>query len=509
VTDAHPPSAALVPRFISAVQWNTAISLATAIIQVGIVAAVARPLAPSDFGLYALANVMLVMARNFGDRGLITAIAREPVLDREVIGSAVLISCILAPSLALIVFGFAPLAATGSSAEERRVLEGLFRLTSMSLLISGLGAPAQAMMQRELRFREYGFLQLGGILIGTGGVTIVLAAAHYGPWSLVWGEIVNTALIAAGAWWTMRKRWAIAWPSTHTIRMGVVGMQMTVLRLLDVLWTQLPLVLAKAHLASFEVGLYQRGQTLADMGVQYTTGRVSAVLFPVMASRQDQEAFLRRLIPPMVGLYSLVLFPAATFVVLMAPDIVAVLLGSAWQNAAAPLAVIMVAFTILHSSQPASALLEAGAVFGPRMLGAALGAGVLLLVGSTLIAKLGLMGIAIAAIFSATVTALVYLVTVVRRFGVSPQDLFGWLCRSAVVSAFLGAAMTACNPFLFAHVPSPVARLGAMGVVAAAAMVVGFRLLAGKKRRRTLGTYLTGQLTGPALAVARLLGLDV
>lgn len=495
------------PRFISAVQWNAVISFATVIVQLGIIAVVARLLTPSDFGLYAIASVVLVIARNFGDGGLISAVVREPVLSREVVGAAVFISCIMASALSFVVLILAPLVAVALSSTEKNLLEPLIRLVSMSLLISGLGAPAQAMMQRDLRFRELGFLRLAGIVVGTGGVTIVLAAGGRGAWSLAWGEIANTTVLALGALWVVRERWTVSWHRAHTLRIGLVGVQMTILRVLDALWFQLPLVVLQANLSSFDVGLYQRSQTLVDMGIQYTTGRVSSVLFPVLAARQNCRALMSDVIPPMVGLYALFLFPVTVFVGIMAPDIVVVMLGSGWKRAAGPLVFIMIAFTILHTSQPASSQLEARAVFGPRMLSAGLGVVSVVAFSLVLIGLYGLLGIAFAAIISATITAIINLAAAVRRSGVPVRDLAGWLLRSATVSAFLAAAMMACYPLLLAYMVSPAARLAVMGLVAAMVTILGFRLFIGTTRRRTLANYLSQQPSRPTLAIAKVLGV--
>src|ERR1035437_6895630 len=121
----------LAQRFTHSVQWNVVISTATIAIQVGITAVLARLLTPSDFGLFAIANIVFVIATHLGQRGLIGAIIREPVLDQEVIGSAVLLACILSTALACVGFLLAPAAAFGSAVGEKSVLEGLVRLMSV------------------------------------------------------------------------------------------------------------------------------------------------------------------------------------------------------------------------------------------------------------------------------------------------------------------------------------------------------------------------------------------
>ena len=270
----------LAQPFTSAVRWNVAISVATVGVQFGITAIVARLLRPSDFGIFAIANVVFVIAANLGSVGLISAIVREPVLDQEIIGSAVLLSLCVALALASIgVLVVAPLIGRASGVDESATLQGLLQLISLAILISGIGDTAQAIMQRELRFRELGLVHLAALIFGMGASTIVLSLMGEGPWSLAYGCIAYVAIVSAGCWWRLRDRWSISWCGAHMLRIGLVGIQMSLLRMLDALWTQTPLVIANTQLSSFNVGLYQRAQSLVDTGIQATSGRVSAVIF--------------------------------------------------------------------------------------------------------------------------------------------------------------------------------------------------------------------------------------
>src|SRR6516165_12603224 len=122
----------LAQPFTSAVRWNVAISVATVGVQFGITAIVARLLRPSDFGIFAIANVVFVIAVNLGSVGLISAIVREPVLDQNIIGSAVLLSCCVAAALAAIgILILAPLAGLASGVGETGTLQGLLQLISL------------------------------------------------------------------------------------------------------------------------------------------------------------------------------------------------------------------------------------------------------------------------------------------------------------------------------------------------------------------------------------------
>jgi PST family polysaccharide transporter len=498
----------LAQRFTSAVQWNVAISVATVGVQFGITAVVARLLRPSDFGIFAIANVVFVIAAQLGAVGLILAIVREPVLDQEIIGSAVLLSCCVAAVLASIgILVVAPLAGLASGVAESGTLQGLLQLISLAILISGIGVPAQAIMQRELRFRELALVHLAALVLGMGASTVVLSLLGQGPWSLAYGCIAYVAIESAGCWWRLRDQWSISWGGAHMLRIGLVGVQMSLLRTLDALWTQMPLIIANTQLSPINVGLYQRAQSLVDTGIQATSGRVSSVIFPVMASRQDDDEFLREVIPPLIGIYSLFLLSVTVFVGVMASDIVALMLGPGWHDATNPLILIMIAYAILMISQPASSQLEARAVFRARIFAAGVGAASVAFLSLILGGKYGLNGIAVAAVISGTGMAAINFVAIVAHLGVSPRKIITWVLPATGVTGLLMVVLIVCSSFIGDRVWSPALRLVIMGSIAVTLVALGFRLFMSRTKRQMLSNYVFPGMSQPVISIAKIFGL--
>ena len=498
----------LAQPFTSAVRWNVAISVATVGVQFGITAIVARLLRPSDFGIFAIANIVFVIAANLGSVGLISAIVREPVLDQEIIGSAVLVSLCVALALASIgVLVVAPLIGLASGADESATLQGLLQLISLAILISGIGDTAQAIMQRELRFRELGLVHLAALIFGMGASTIVLSLMGKGPWSLAYGCIGYVAIVSAGCWWRLRDRWSISWCGAHMLRIGLVGIQMSLLRMLDALWTQTPLVIANTQLSSFNVGLYQRAQSLVDTGIQATSGRVSAVIFPVMASRQGHDEFLREVIPPLIGIYSLFLLPVTGFVVVTASDIVALMLGPGWHDATDPLIFIMIAYAILVISQPAGSQLEARAVFRARILGAGFGVASVALFGLVLAGKYGLNGIAAAAVISGAGMAAINFVAIAAHLRVSRRIIITWMLPAVGITGLLTVALIVCSFFIGHRVGAPALRLVIMGAIAIVVVAIGLRLFMDRTKRQVLSNYVFPGMSRQAISIAKIFGL--
>ena len=318
---------------------------------------------------------------------------------------------------------------------------------------------------------------------------------------------MHRLIVSAGCWWKLRDRWSISWRGAHMLRIGLVGTQMSLLRMLDALWTQLPLIIANTQLSSFNVGLYQRAQSLVDTGIQATSGRVSAVIFPVMASRQGHDNFLREVIPPLIGIYSLFLLPVTAFVVIAASDIVALMLGPGWHDATNPLIFIMIAYAILMIGQPAGSQLEARAVFRARILGAGFGTVSIALFGFVLAGKYGLSGIAVAAVVSGAGMAIINLVAIVAHLQVSPRNIITWVLPAVGITGLLTVVLIVCSSFIGHRVGAPAVRLVIMGSIAVVVVAIGFRLFMDRTKRQVLSKYVFPGMSRPAISIAKLLGL--
>jgi PST family polysaccharide transporter len=291
------------------------------------------------------------------------------------------------------------------------------------------------------------------------------------------------------------------------LRIGLVGVQMSLLRTLDALWTQMPLIIANTQLSPINVGLYQRAQSLVDTGIQATSGRVSSVIFPVMASRQDDDEFLREVIPPLIGIYSFFLLSVTVFVGVMASDIVALMLGPGWHDATNPLIFIMIAYAILMISQPAGSQLEARAVFRARIFAAGVGAASVALLSLILGGKYGLNGIAVAAVISGAGMAAINLVAIVVHLGVSPRKIITWVLPAAGVTGLLMVVLIVCSSFIGDRVWSPALRLVIMGSIAVALVALGFRLFMSRTKRQMLSNYVFPGMSQPAICIVKIFGL--
>ena len=170
--------------------------LIKACVDVASIVILARLLSPADFGLVAMASIVLNVLRSVGDCGLVMASTqRERLVDQQIStlfwinigGGTVLAVVSIACALILVaIFG------------EPRIM-GVTAALSVTLVAIGIGAQHDAVIRRKLK---YGLLhiidvfsQVLGLIIG-----IVSAVLGFGVWSLVAYQIVSRTARTAWLW---------------------------------------------------------------------------------------------------------------------------------------------------------------------------------------------------------------------------------------------------------------------------------------------------------------------
>lgn len=326
----------LIPQSIVALRWNAIVRVLGQLITWSVTLVVARLLSPADYGLLAMAVVFLQYVAILADMGLSTAIIQAPEIDcrklRQILGVALLIS--LAASLVA-------LAGSGVITKFYRepLLAPIIGMLSIQFVLNGLMAVPRGLAQRSLDFKRFSLVQLAGTVTGA-LVTLGLAAAGKGIWSLVTGNMVNLAVqvVAANILWPFRH-----WPlfSIDSARQMIsFGASVSGVGVLWLFWTSSDVWIAGRLLGKDLLGAYSVGMQIASMPVSRFGEIVTQVAFPAFSRLQDDlEARQRNLIQS-IRILSLGVFPVCWGLSVVAPELILVVIGERWAGAIVPLRVL-------------------------------------------------------------------------------------------------------------------------------------------------------------------------
>lgn len=334
-------------QVFTALRWTATARFAGQICTWAVTIYVIRILSPEDYGLMAMASVLIGFAVMVNELGFISALIQakdvSDYLIRQVFG-VVLVSNFL---VFLFVLMAAPYLAMFFE-EDRLTL--VTRVIALTLLISAWSAVPLAMLQREIRFERISVVEFSAVIVGS-LVTLSSAMLGLGVWSLVIGSLARTItttigiLFGSGFWMSPVFRFG------GLGRLFTFGAKVTVQQFLWYANTQLDVMLVGKLLGNHFLGLYSVALNLATLPMSKIMRITSQVAFPAYSRLQDDVEQASEYYFKSVQLASLMFFPLMWGFSSVAPEFVEVILGDRWTGATIVLQLVtlMVPFQVLSA----------------------------------------------------------------------------------------------------------------------------------------------------------------
>jgi PST family polysaccharide transporter len=304
----------------------------------------ARLLLPEDFGLLALGLVAINYLDSLGDFGVGAAyIWRREEQERNA-DTAFSLSVAAGLLLAAVAFTGAPLA--GRFFQEPDLIP-LMRVLASTLLIAGLGNLQAAWIKKQLEFRRRVVPEIARVLV-KGGVSIGLALAGFGVWSLVWGQVAGTAATTLLYWVAVPWRPRLALQKKIARELLRYGGQLVMVNLAGYILMNLDYIFIGNRLGAGPLGFYTIAFRIPELVILNVCYVISQALFPAYARLQHDQSALRSGFLTALRYVALVTLPAAAGMFLVAPEFVQVLYTDRWA-ASVPVMQALSIYTLIYS----------------------------------------------------------------------------------------------------------------------------------------------------------------
>jgi PST family polysaccharide transporter len=225
---------------------------------------------------------------------------------------------------------------------------GILRVMGIGFGIYSWSVTQRAILLRRLDFRRVAISDgIGAITNAV--VSIALAFAGFGVWSLAIGYIASSGAGTVALWGLAQWR-----PSFHFARADLASVRSFSINLVGYnlvqnLFYNADTILISRFLGPAELGLYGMGRRLVVFPVQTLSSILSGVLVPALSRVQDDEARLQRDYLRAVSGLALVGFPIAIGIGITAPSLVGTLLGAKWAGAV-PIVMLLAPVVLMHST---------------------------------------------------------------------------------------------------------------------------------------------------------------
>jgi O-antigen/teichoic acid export membrane protein len=342
-----PADAGAIDRsLVSGIAWIAALRWAAQLLSWAAMLYVARILAPADFGLVAMAMLAIGLARLVQELGLDAIL----VQDRGLVGEVRAELAGFLVGFGMLLCGAYLLAAPWVAAffGEPQVATLVMAL-SLLFLFDCVQVVPTAELQRRLQFRRLAIVNFAQA--STTSLALAAAASFgFGTWSLVFnqlaGEAAATILLLAWA------PYAVAWPRNlrALARPLLQGWRMLASRIAWYGYTNadqaiIGRVLGKEMLGAY--GFALTFSTIPQREIGSVIGRVAPGIFSEVQERPDQ---LRRYFLLLTEFFTLIAFPVALGLALVADLLIPVALGAQWDAVIAPLRWLCI-YAAFHASQ--------------------------------------------------------------------------------------------------------------------------------------------------------------
>jgi O-antigen/teichoic acid export membrane protein len=423
------------------------------VLRIGSMVALARLLAPEDFGLVAMVTACTGFLDLFRDFGLSMATVQRASISQAQLSMLFWINLAVGGLLAALCAAIAPVLV--AFYHEPRLL-WIAVVIGFGFVFNGAAAQHRAMLQRDMRFMVLTTIDVTS-LIASVALGVGMAVTGQGYWSLVGMYVFQSALVAIGSW--VASRWRPGLPLWGTEVRSLLGYGVTVT--MDGVIYFITYNADKVMLGRFwgpqALGIYGRAYQLVNIPTANLNSTIALVVFPALSRLQNDPERFRNFFLKGYGLFLSLVMPITMGCALFAEDIVAVFLGPKWA-AAAPvcrlLAPTILTFALLNPL--AWLLLSIGQAMRSLYIGIFIAPVVIL--GQFVGLRYGPSGVAAGLSIATALLVLPVIIWATRKTPVTAVDTLKVIVCPALSILIAAASVWASWSFIFS-LTSPLLRL--------------------------------------------------
>ncbi len=290
---------------VKGIKWASASQLGRQIIQYTTTIILAALLTPSDFGLMAMAIVIVGFLEIFKDLGTAAAIIQNQKLSEESLSSIFWVNVGFGALVASIVFLAAPL---GADFYNNSKVEDILKVLSISFFWSSFGIVHKKLLEKGLKFDLLAKIELIGVAIGA-VVGISLALLEFGVWSLVFQSLSITIITTSLLWIinSWRPRIIFSYQSIKPIisySLNLLGYNV-----FNYFVRNADYLLIGKYLGERELGHYYLAYKIMLYPLQNISLVISRVLFPIYSKIQKDNKRFRKIYMKVANAISFLSFP--------------------------------------------------------------------------------------------------------------------------------------------------------------------------------------------------------
>ena len=289
----------------------------------------ARLLSPSDYGAIAVLLVFITIADVFVNAGFGSALIQKKDADDLDFSSVFYFSFIFSVFVYFVVFLAAPFIAFFYNMP---ILQPTLQVLALRIPVAAINSVQQAYVSRNMQFKKFFYSTLSGTA-ASALVGIFMAYNDYGIWSLVGQYLSNAVINTIVLFSVINWRPQLIFSLQRLKSLFSYGWKLLLSGLFDTGYQSLNSLLIGKFYTPADLAFFDTGKKFPMVIVTNINSSISSVLFPALASEQDEPERVKAHTRKAIQISSYIMWPMMLGMAACADSIVSLVLTDKWLSA--------------------------------------------------------------------------------------------------------------------------------------------------------------------------------
>ena len=304
--------------------------------QILISAILARLLPPSDFGVIAVATVVMVFFNLLSDIGLSPAIVQRKDLEAIEYNQIFSFTVYLGFFLALLFFICSwPI----SSFYNNTILKPICQIMSVILIFSCAKIVPLGLLLKNKEFKYQSFTMFISNTIG-GIMACIAAYIGFGVYSLVLSFLIPSILIFSSYYYRYKLKFDFRISTEPLKKIFSYSIYVFLFNLINYFSRNLDKLMVGKYVGLSDLGQYQKSYNLMMMPLNSISDVITPVLHPIFSDYQDNVHYIKEKYFKLLHLISYISFPLTVFLYFAAREAILIVYGDNWIPAVRPFQIL-------------------------------------------------------------------------------------------------------------------------------------------------------------------------
>jgi len=313
-------------QLISGITYTAIAKYSGVIISLVVTAILARLISPSDFGIVAIATVIIVFFGILGDLGISPAIVQRKELTKSDLSDIFTFTLWIGIFMALLFF---MLSWPVSKYYDSPILRSICQILSVNLFFNALNIVPNALLNKNKEFRYIAFRTLS-IQILAGIIAVAAALSGAGLYALLINPVFSSIAIFIFGFHKYPQKLKIRWKFAPVRKLFSFSLYQLGFDVINFFSRNLDKLLIGKYMGMTSLGYYEKSYRLMMLPLQNITHVITPVMHPILSDLQYDLKQLSLSYLKIIKILSFIGLSLSVFLWFSSREIVLLIFGNQW-----------------------------------------------------------------------------------------------------------------------------------------------------------------------------------